>query len=185
MLMCRFKPSVWFSAAELGDPANQLTLNSTGGAEDPFSKTALMISTGDAETVGQLFCLCFCKCLLDSNLPSGISINTYVKQTPKHPNNRSATSAAPSWGRGSRPRLPTSTSSPPMSRAFGETKPWLIYMKPRKQRSLISHRPYQPTNRDTATAPSPGSWTGATPSPGSSASASSRTRRRPRSTSAR
>lgn len=48
----RFKPSVWFPAAELGDPANFLTLNSTGGPEDPFSKTALMISTGDAETVG-------------------------------------------------------------------------------------------------------------------------------------
>lgn len=47
----RFKPSVWFPAAELGDPANHLVLNSTGGPEDPFSKTALMISTGDAETV--------------------------------------------------------------------------------------------------------------------------------------
>lgn len=43
---------MWFPAAELGDPANHLTLNSTGGPEDPFSKTALMISTGDAETVG-------------------------------------------------------------------------------------------------------------------------------------
>lgn len=49
--MYSFKPSVWFPAAELGDPANHLTLNSTGGPEDPFSKTALMISTGDAETV--------------------------------------------------------------------------------------------------------------------------------------
>ena len=67
----RFKPSVWFPAAELGDPANHLTLNTTGNSNnqngaaaaaaeeeeeeeenDPFHKTTLLMSTGDRETVG-------------------------------------------------------------------------------------------------------------------------------------
>ncbi|EWM25225.1 hypothetical protein Naga_100089g2 [Nannochloropsis gaditana] len=46
----RFSPSVWFPAAELGDPANHMTLNSTGGPEDPFEKTTMVFSTGDRET---------------------------------------------------------------------------------------------------------------------------------------
>ncbi len=65
----RFHPSVWFPAAELGDPANHLTLNSTGAADDPFGKTALMVSTGDAETVrmrtdgNRHACACPCPCV--------------------------------------------------------------------------------------------------------------------------
>ena len=47
----KFDPEFWFPAAELGDPANHLVLNSTGSPEDPFSKTAMMLSTGDEETV--------------------------------------------------------------------------------------------------------------------------------------
>ncbi|GAB5037440.1 Hypothetical protein NocV09_07900100 [Nannochloropsis oceanica] len=46
----RFSPSVWFPAAELGDPANLYTLNSTGGALDPYEKTTMLVSTGDRET---------------------------------------------------------------------------------------------------------------------------------------
>lgn len=48
----RFKPSPWLAAAELSDPINQLTINTTAGpgAEDVFRRTAAVISTGDGVT---------------------------------------------------------------------------------------------------------------------------------------
>jgi hypothetical protein len=47
----RFTPKVWNVAAELGDPINHLTFNSTKRRpDDVFGKTGLVVSTADGET---------------------------------------------------------------------------------------------------------------------------------------
>lgn len=54
----RFRPSAWLPAVELGDPTSNMVINTTarvapddeGQAQDPFGKTALLISTADGVT---------------------------------------------------------------------------------------------------------------------------------------
>lgn len=48
----RFTPKFWFPAVEPSDPINHLMFNTTAGpGEDPFCKTSLVVTAGDADTV--------------------------------------------------------------------------------------------------------------------------------------
>jgi len=50
-LSLRFKPKMWGSQAQFGDAINQLVVNTTSyDKKNPFCKTALFVSTADAET---------------------------------------------------------------------------------------------------------------------------------------
>lgn len=47
----RFQPSPWLPSAELADPIDQLSINTTASeGQDVFRKTAAVISTGDGIT---------------------------------------------------------------------------------------------------------------------------------------